>query len=101
MAPPSTHTFTADLWLANDDAPWHFVTLPHDLADHIAEATPSKPGFGSVRVEATIGGTTWTTSLFPDNKAQSYVLPIKKDVRQREQITAGDAVDVTIALADS
>lgn len=96
--PPERHSFTAPVWLAQDDAPWHFVTLPEELADDIADSTPSRPGFGSVRVEVTIGDTTWQTSLFPDNKAKSYVLPIKKDVRVAEQLVAGDDVSVTVLL---
>lgn len=97
----ASQTFTAPLWLARDDAPWHFVTLPHELADDIAEMAPRKPGFGSVRVEVTIGNTTWKTSLFPDNRARSYVLPIRKDVRQREELAAGDEVTVTLVLFES
>jgi hypothetical protein len=90
------HTFTTTLWLARDDAPWHFVTLPRELADLVADQAPPRSGFGSVRVEVTVGATTWRTSLFPDSKAGSYVLPVKKEVREREQLAVGD--DVTVAL---
>lgn len=94
-------TFTARLWIAQDDAPWHFVTLPDDLADDIAEMAPPKPGFGSVRVDVTIGETRWKTSLFPDSKAGSYVLPIKREVRRREHLDAGDEVTVTLGPTGS
>ena len=63
----------------NGSGPWHFVTLPIDQADEIDELTMlTVRGFGSVRVVVTIGATTWSTSIFPDTKAGSYVLPIKK-----------------------
>lgn len=94
----SESSFTAKLWLAEGDASWHFVTLPEELADDIAEATPRRPGFGSVRVGVTIGGTTWTTSLFPDSKRGSYLLPVKKQVRTAEGLVAGDDVPVTLQL---
>ncbi|MEZ5251296.1 MAG: DUF1905 domain-containing protein [Ilumatobacteraceae bacterium] len=48
----------------------------------------------------TIGSSTWNTSLFPDSKSASYVLPVKKPVRTAEQIRAGDQVDVSIELVD-
>ncbi|MCB1247564.1 MAG: DUF1905 domain-containing protein, partial [Acidimicrobiia bacterium] len=62
-------TFSAALWLAEvEGASWVFVTLPEDVSDEIEESVPSKGGFGSVRVEVTIGGSVWRTSLFPDTK---------------------------------
>ena len=90
--------FDAELWLWDGDAAWHFVTLPEDLSDDIAELAPSGTGFGSVRVEVTIGRTTWRTSLFPDSKAGAYVLPVKKSVRSAEHLHAGDRLTVDLEL---
>jgi hypothetical protein len=78
---------------------WHFVTLPEDVSDEIEDlAGTTTAGFGSVRVEATVGATTWQTSLFPDTKAGAYVLPMKKPVRRAEDLEAGDRVDVALRL---
>lgn len=96
-----TYRFRARLWLYPGQAGWHFVALPHDVADEIDElTTPTRRGFGSVRVKAMIGATTWHTSIFPDTKAESYVLPVKKPVRLSEGLTAEDWVDVTLCLAE-
>jgi hypothetical protein len=96
-----THRFSSTLWLYNGKAAWHFITLPEDVADEIeAASTATTRGFGSVRVTATIGDTTWATSLFPDNAAQSYLLPVKKPVRTAERLTAGDEVAVVLRLMD-
>jgi hypothetical protein len=85
----------------NGVGPWHFVTLPVDQADEIDERTMfTQRGFGSVKVMVTIGSSTWTTSIFPDTKAESYVLPIKKAVRATEGLEAGKAVDVSLELID-
>lgn len=94
------HTFSAELWIAQDDAPWHFVTLPQDLSDDIADQVPKRPGFGAVRVEVTVGSTIWLTSLFPDSKAGAYILPIKKAVRDRERLVAGDRIRVSLSLRE-
>jgi hypothetical protein len=48
-------------------------------------------------VEATIGDITWRTSLFP-MKSGGYFLPVKKEVRCRAGIGAGDAVTVELEL---
>jgi hypothetical protein len=93
------YRFRARLWLHTGQAAWHFVTLPHDVSDEIDELTArNRRGFGSVRVIATIGATTWSTSVFPDTKATSYVLPVKKSVRETEGLVADDVVDVTVCL---
>jgi hypothetical protein len=95
--------FTAELWIwdARRDDSWYFVTLPHDHADAIDDAVgPDRRGFGSVRVEVTVGATTWRTSIFPDSKANSFVLPIKKAVRDRERLTMDAPVDVTVVVLD-
>ena len=95
------YRFRAELWLHTGEAAWHFVTLPVDIADEIDELTAdTKRGFGSVRVVVTVGSTTWSTSIFPDTSAESYVLPVKKPVRTSERLHAGDLIDVTLELAD-
>ena len=89
--------FSALLWLYPGDAGWHFITLPDEVADQIRErAGPSRRGFGSLRVAATIGEMTWNTSIFPDRKSGSFVLGIKKEVRTTQQVGDGDVVDVRL-----
>ncbi len=97
-----TWTFDAPLWLwdARRDS-WTFLSLPTDVADDVLDvAGPVLRGFGSVRVEVTVGATTWRTSLFPDAKAATYVLPVKKAVRVAEGLAAGDTARVRIRLLD-
>lgn len=97
-----TYSFCARLWLHAGDAGWHFVTLPADVADDIEEMTaPTRRGFGSVRVEVTVGATTWRTSLFPDTTAESYLLPMRQQVRRAEGLAVGDEVQIRIGLVDA
>lgn len=85
--------FTGGVWRWEGDSPWHFVTLPLDVADEIRDqAAGVRRGFGSVRVRVTIGATVWSTSVFPDKRSGGFLLPLKKDVRDREGIDAGDHV---------
>ena len=79
------------------EAAWYFATLPVDLADEI-RAQVEPVGFGSVRVIATIGGTTWWTSVFPDKQSGSYVLPVKSAVRKAERIVDDDPVTIHVAV---
>jgi len=98
----SAFGFTADLWRYAGEAAWYFVTLPHDVADDIDEITAdTRRGFGSVRVEVTVGATTWSTSIFPDSKSESFVLPVKKAVRMAEGLDEGSPVAVRLLLLDA
>jgi hypothetical protein len=77
------------------------VTLPFDQADEIDERTAHvQRGFGSVKVKVTVGGSTWSTSLFPATAEESYILPVKAAVRKAEGLVEGGMVEVTIELVD-
>ncbi|MDX1447925.1 MAG: DUF1905 domain-containing protein [Acidimicrobiia bacterium] len=93
---PIDYEFTGRLWLYPGEAGWHFVTLPAHIADQIDEAVGDRAGFGAIPVRVTIGATTWSTSLFPDKAAASFVLPIKKQVRRDEHLEVGSSVRVRL-----
>ncbi len=58
----------------------------------------SLAGFGSAKVTATIGKTSWTTSVFPHKASDGWLLPVKKAVRVAEDLAVGDLVRVSLAL---
>ena len=95
--------FDADLWIwdARKAESWTFVTLPSEASEEIREMTDGpRRGFGSVRVRATIGSSTWMTSIFPDGGRNAYVLPVKRAIRRAESLDAGDTATVTVELVD-
>jgi hypothetical protein len=93
-----TLQFTGKLWRWKGDAPaaWHFITLPEEIGAQVKFFTGKSKGFGSIRVAVKVGGTRWKTSLFPDKKSGSYLLPVKADVRKAEGLMDGQAVPVQI-----
>lgn len=95
------YVFTSELWEHDGPAPWCFVSLPNDEADDIEARAGSHTAFGSVRVEVTVGATTWRTSLFPDTKRATYVLPVKQAVRAAEGLTPGDTFEVRLQVVDA
>jgi hypothetical protein len=50
-----------------------------------------------IPVTARIGGTGWTTSLWPKDGA--YVVPIKTWVRRAERLELGDTVTVHLTVS--
>ncbi|WP_127818304.1 DUF1905 domain-containing protein [Microbacterium sp. CPCC 204701] len=88
-------------WEARDDSSsWYFTAVPSELSEDIREIPRPYRGFGSVRVRARVGGTEWATSIFPDSKSGSYVLPLKKAVRDAERLVDGGVVVVRLEVLD-
>lgn len=94
--------FDAELWRwESRGATWVFATLPQDVSDEIQQVVAGmENGFGSVRVEVVLGGSTWRTSIFPSADAGAYILPVKKAVRGAEGVDIGDGVRFEIELVD-
>ncbi len=102
MAAP-VYEFDAPLWRwgRRPDALWTFASLPEALSDDVLElGEPYARGFGSLRVEVTVGATTWRTSIFPDSDRGAYVLPIKRAVREAEALVLGGTAHVRLRLVD-
>ena len=94
-----TFEFTSELWEHEGSASWYFLSLPEPVSDDIeALAGQRAAGFGSVRVEVAIGSTRWATSIFPDTKRRTYVLPVKKAVRVAEGLGDGSSVEVRLTV---
>lgn len=90
-------TFVGEIWFWRGPAPWHFVTVPDDESAAIETvAALITYGWGMVPVTVRIGGSEWTTSLWP--KDGGYIVPIKAWVRAAEQLDVGDAVEVRLTV---
>lgn len=92
--------FDAELWEWSSSpagTSWVFVTVPADETEEIQLRGGPPRGFGSVRVEVTLGASTWRTSVFPD-KERGYVLPVKKAVRRAEALDVGDSARLRLEL---
>jgi hypothetical protein len=88
---------TGEVWWWKGPAPHHFVRVLDDDADLVAETAAAVTyGWGMVPVRLTLGGTTWTTSLWP--KDGGYLVPLKADVRRREGVAVGDEVTVLVEI---
>ncbi len=87
-------------WEARSDSDWYFVALPPELSAEIRETQTYRRGFGGVRVDATIGATTFRTSIFPQ-AGGVYVLPLKRAVRDVEAIDPGSFVRVDLFVIDA
>jgi hypothetical protein len=79
---------------------WHFVTLPKKQSKEIKEMFGGllRRGWGSIPIIATVGSTSWSTSIFPDKKAAAYLLPLKSEVRKKENIARNKMLSYSIEI---
>ena len=93
----NVHKLNGGVWLYKGDAPWHFVTINKKDMEIIHKDVLSYGGFKSIKVNVTLGKTNWRTSIFKD-KDDSYLLPIKKEVRRLENVKEGDKIDFKLEV---
>lgn len=92
------YEFEAEVWVSGGEGAWHFLTLPRGVGDGLKALRGPAQNFGSMRVSARIGDTLWKTSLFPDRRRETFLLPVKADVRRREGFRVGQSVRATIEV---
>lgn len=97
-----SYDFDAPLWQWHGPAAWFFCSVPLEISDEIAARMDGlTAGFGSVKVRVRIGGTAWSTSLFPDSASGCYFLPIKKAVREAEHMQIDRAARIHLEIVDA
>jgi len=89
-----SYKIKSEVWLYPGMSGWHFVSVDKKTGEKINKSVAGKlkRGFGAVRVEVTLGKCVWQTSIFPDKRSGTYLLPLKMQVRKKEGIMAGDKV---------
>jgi len=94
-----SYTITAKLWLyRGEKSQWHFLTIPKSISQKIRILPTPKRGWGSVGVKAQLNDTVWDTSIFPDSRSQTYMLPLKASVRTQTGVYVDDVVTIKITL---
>lgn len=89
--------FDGEIVFWRGPAPWFFVVVPEgESRDIKAMSEFVTYGWGVIPVRVRIGGTEFTTSLFP--KDGRYLVPIKVTVRKAEKLEEGDMVTVRLEI---
>src|SRR5215470_10441662 len=89
--------FSGAIWYWRGPSPYHFLTVPEAQSKELKAIVHLVTyGWGMIPVQARIGSTRFTTSLF--HKDGLYVLPIKDSVRKAEGVEEGDQVTARIEV---
>ncbi len=90
-------TFTASSWQHPGAGGWHFVSLPMELSEEIrSDMQSQEEGWGRMKVKAQIGETSWATSIWFDTKQNTYLLPLKAEIRKKEGLIDDKMMEVII-----
>jgi hypothetical protein len=101
-----TITHTGPLWrwtTPSAPAAWFFVTIDGAAGEALSGTAimrrleGASRGFGSLKVAAMVGESTFKTSVFPSNEL-GWLLPVKASVRKAEGLNEGDSVEVVLEL---
>lgn len=91
--------FEGEVWFYNNPGAVFFVSLPAGMSADILDLVgQSLNPWGTVPVQAAIGGFTWASSMFPRKDRGCYDLPLNAKVRKRAGIGTGDLITVTIDI---
>jgi hypothetical protein len=89
--------FSGELWYWRGPAPFHFVTVPDEECGALEAASPLVSyGWGMIPAAVRIGRTDFRTALWP--KDGGYVVPVKTDVRRKEELELGDTVTIRLTI---
>lgn len=103
----SQRIHTGRLWRwtsATGAGTWHFVTIDGPVGEALSgtalmrKLEGSARGFGSLKVKAQIGQSTFATSVFPSKANGGWLLPVKASVRRSEDLIDGDEVMVFLEI---
>ena len=92
-------TFEAELYEWDGPQSWVFAALPPTSPTSSTRST-GRPAAASARVgsRSVLGGQVWRTSIFPDSKSGTYVLPVKKEIRRKAGVDEGDRVEIDLSV---
>jgi hypothetical protein len=91
------YEFTAKPWQHTGPAAWYFVSLPNEMAKEIRSVLKSEEeGWGRLTATAKIGNSEWKTALWFDTKANTYLLPLKAEIRRVENLEIGKEIEAVV-----
>lgn len=91
------YKFTAKPWRYSGHGGWHFVSLPKKLAKEIRNALKyEEQGWGRLKATAKIGNSEWKTAIWFDTKKNTYLLPLKTEIRKLENLTIYEDIEAIL-----
>ncbi|MGI6153772.1 MAG: DUF1905 domain-containing protein [Christensenellaceae bacterium] len=76
---------------------WTFVSLPKKTSVDIRNNFKHlEEGWGRMKVTAKIGNSEWQTAIWFDTKQDTYLLPLKAQIRKKEKVVLDKVLEITV-----
>lgn len=93
------YEFSAKVWQYAATGGWHFVSLPQTISKEIRENLKwQEEGWGRLKAVAQIGNISWETAIWFDTKQDTYLLPLKAEIRKKGNLQIDDTIQVQVWL---
>ena len=91
------YEYTATLWQHQAPGGWYFVSLPKQISKEIREHLQwQEEGWGRMKARAQIADVQWETAIWFDTKHDTYILPVKAEIRKKAQLTLNQSITMCV-----
>ena len=93
------YKFSAKLWKDASSGGWFFVSLPKNISKEIkGSLKQQEEGWGRMKTIASIKNIEWNTAIWFDTKSNTYLLPVKAEIRKKLHLELDVMVNVSILI---
>ncbi|MBK7959551.1 MAG: DUF1905 domain-containing protein [Bacteroidetes bacterium] len=91
------YQFTNKPWRYDGPNGWCFISLPEEMSKDIrAHFKQDEEGWGRLKATAKVGNSEWKTAIWFDTKVNTYLLPLKATIRQKEKVELDKHLTVSL-----
>ena len=91
------YEYSAQMWKHNSPGGWYFVSLPKTLSKEIRENLKwQEEGWGRMKAFAQIGDLLWESAIWFDTKLDTYILPIKAEIRKKRKLEINQNIEMNL-----
>lgn len=91
------YEFSARVWRYASPGGWYFVSLPIKMAKEIRTHLKwQEQGWGRLKANVQVGTDQWESAIWFDTKKNTYLLPLKAEIRKRQHLETGSTIKVTV-----
>ena len=91
--------FEAKMWIHPSEGGWHFVSLPKNIAKEIRNNLKAQEeAWGRMKASVQIDELLWRTAIWFDTKEDTYLLPIKAEIRKKGHLKVNDSLMIHLWL---
>ncbi|MCB0448113.1 MAG: DUF1905 domain-containing protein [Gelidibacter sp.] len=85
------------MWKHSSPGGWHFVSLPKNISKEIRDNLKwQEEGWGRMKALAVIEQFEWETAIWFDTKMDTYILPVKAEVRKKTNLEINKKIEIKI-----